>query len=663
MTTPMDTVIQKLFATGANPKQRGDTYTAKCPAHEDNTPSLSISPGSEPDSVLLHCFAGCTIDRITGALGLTPKDLFAPKQRTELQEIETYTYTNKDGEPVLRVHRYHPKTFRQSHWNGKGWQWGAGNTPKLLYRLPRVTEAIATGQTIYVVEGERDVHTLEQLGYVATTNAGGAGKFTEQHAHQLDGAKLVVVICDQDQPGQQHAQRVAAEINWLGITHHVMQPADGCKDITEHITQGFTIDQMHPMDPVDTTDPTTDPTDTTDTTDHGWNLANLTEVLSATYQPPTPTICERTDGHALFYLGRINALFGESGSGKSWVAMATCAEQINMGHHVVYIDYEDHVGSVAHRMIKLGCTPEAVKNLFHYINPMQPFNTLASIDLLELITTTNAQLVVIDSTGEAMALDGAEPNSDDSTASWFRSLPRLLAHQGPCVLLLDHMPKGSDANQGFAIGSQRKRAAIDGAAYRVEVGVAPAKGTDGHLKLITAKDRGGYYQHGRKVAEIDITDSATGINVTIKPPGTGLPTILMLRVSTFLNGKSRISQNQILTNVTGNKEATCVAIQKLVDLGYIERITVEGKNGGFRHTLIKPFNELDLMQTPNESTVSTDPNLPQTDMDTPDELTVSTSPTHSIVGEVGHGWVTKTDTPKTSTVSTEKGHTKPDLFS
>lgn len=659
----MDTVIQKLYATGANPKQRGDTYTAKCPAHEDNTPSLSVSPGTEPDSVLLHCFAGCTIDRITGALGLTPKDLFAPKQRADLQEIETYTYTNADGEPVLRVHRYHPKTFRQSHWNGTGWQWGAGNTPKLLYRLPRVTEAITTGQTIYVVEGERDVHTLEQLGYIATTNAGGAGKFTEQHAHQLQGAKLVVVIADNDTPGHQHAQRAATELNWLGITHHVMQPAHGHKDITDHITQGFTIDQLQPMAPVDPTDPT-DATDShTDPTDHGWTLADLADVLSANYQPPTPTICERTDGHALFYLGRINALFGESGSGKSWVAMATCAEQIKQGNHVVYIDYEDHVGSVAHRMIKLGCTKDAVQTLFHYINPMQPFNTLASIDLLELIATTNTQLVVIDSTGEAMALDGAEPNSDDSTASWFRSLPRLLAHQGPCVLLLDHMPKGSDANQGFAIGSQRKRAAIDGAAYRVEVGVAPAKGTDGHLKLITAKDRGGYYQHGRKVAEIDITDTPDGIAVTIKPPGTGLPTILMTRVSNYLIEQPNTSQNQILTGVTGNKEAIRVAIQKLVDLGYIQRIEVEGKNGGFRHTLIKPFNELDLMQTPNQSTVSTDPNRPPTDMDTPEELTVSTDPMHSLMGSEGHGWITKTDTPKTATVSNEKGHTKPDLFS
>lgn len=662
----MELVIQQLHTHGTNPKQRGDTYMARCPAHDDNTPSLSISPGTEPDSVLLHCFAGCTINQITTAIGITPKQLFKPKERTKNalgEETDCYTYTNADGEPVLRVHRFEPKTFRQSHWNGISWQWGAGDTPKLLYRLPRVQEAVQTGQTIYVVEGERDVQTLETLGLYATTNAGGAGKFTEQHAQQLVGASNIIIIADADQPGMDHAQRVAAEINWLGITHQIVRSATGHKDVTDHIRAGLTIDQLQPVDTTATTDPTVDTTDTTDT-DHGWNLANLTDVLSADYQPPTPTIGTRTDNKSLFYLGRINALFGESGSGKSWVAMATCAQQINAGNHVVYIDLEDHVGSVANRMIKLGCTPQAVMNQFHYINPMAPFNTLASIDLLQLITTTNTQLVVIDSTGEAMALDGAEPNSDDATARWFRSFPRLLAHAGPCVLLLDHMAKGNETNQGFAIGSQRKRAAIDGAAYRVEVGVAPAKGLEGHLKLITAKDRGGYYQHGHKVAEIEINDSNTGINVTIKPPSTGLPTILMKRVCEYLAANPNASQNAIIKGCKGNEDALRIGIQKLVDLGYVDRIETAGKGSAFKHILAKPFNELDLMQTPETPTDATDANLSQTDMATPTDSTVATSAMHSIMAEDGNSCSHEKDTPENTTVANDNGNSYlPDLFS
>lgn len=52
-----------------------DQYIARCPAHGDKSPSLSIR---EVDGkVLLHCFAGCTPEEIVGALGLSLKDLFA----------------------------------------------------------------------------------------------------------------------------------------------------------------------------------------------------------------------------------------------------------------------------------------------------------------------------------------------------------------------------------------------------------------------------------------------------------------------------------------------------------------------------------------------------------------------------------------------------------
>jgi hypothetical protein len=50
-------------------------YSARCPAHADKSPSLSIREGDD-GRLLVHCFAGCTIDEITGALGLRVADLF-----------------------------------------------------------------------------------------------------------------------------------------------------------------------------------------------------------------------------------------------------------------------------------------------------------------------------------------------------------------------------------------------------------------------------------------------------------------------------------------------------------------------------------------------------------------------------------------------------------
>lgn len=50
-------------------------YIARCPAHDDHSPSLSIRE-TEDGTVLLHCFAGCAVNDIVDALGLKITDLF-----------------------------------------------------------------------------------------------------------------------------------------------------------------------------------------------------------------------------------------------------------------------------------------------------------------------------------------------------------------------------------------------------------------------------------------------------------------------------------------------------------------------------------------------------------------------------------------------------------
>ncbi len=51
-------------------------WRARCPAHHDERPSLSIAEGTD-GRCLLHCFAGCSVDEIVAALGLQTEDLFA----------------------------------------------------------------------------------------------------------------------------------------------------------------------------------------------------------------------------------------------------------------------------------------------------------------------------------------------------------------------------------------------------------------------------------------------------------------------------------------------------------------------------------------------------------------------------------------------------------
>ena len=84
---------------------------------------------------------------------------------------------------------------------------------RVLYRLPEVIEAVELGYPIFVVEGEKDVETLRNLGLDATTNPGGAGKWRKEHTEVLAGADLVVIIPDNDEPGRKHAQDAAESLN------------------------------------------------------------------------------------------------------------------------------------------------------------------------------------------------------------------------------------------------------------------------------------------------------------------------------------------------------------------------------------------------------------------------------------------------------------------
>jgi hypothetical protein len=57
-------------------------WLAKCPAHDDRRPSLSIREADD-GRVLLYCWSGCSTADVIDAIGATWGDLFPPKSRTD----------------------------------------------------------------------------------------------------------------------------------------------------------------------------------------------------------------------------------------------------------------------------------------------------------------------------------------------------------------------------------------------------------------------------------------------------------------------------------------------------------------------------------------------------------------------------------------------------
>jgi hypothetical protein len=68
-------LLDSLETAECGPRRSGVGWLSLCPAHEDRSPSLSVREGHD-GRVLVHCFAGCGPEQITGALGLRSCDLF-----------------------------------------------------------------------------------------------------------------------------------------------------------------------------------------------------------------------------------------------------------------------------------------------------------------------------------------------------------------------------------------------------------------------------------------------------------------------------------------------------------------------------------------------------------------------------------------------------------
>lgn len=124
-----------------------------------------------------------------------------------------------------------------------------------IYRLPEILEEVKTGETIFVVEGEKDVDAAREIGLCATTNPGGAGKWRKDHSESLQGASLVVIIPDNDKAGLKHVEAVTKQlVGQVEEVRIVELPGLGeGGDFSDWIAAGGSVDDLCEL--VQSTDP------------------------------------------------------------------------------------------------------------------------------------------------------------------------------------------------------------------------------------------------------------------------------------------------------------------------------------------------------------------------------------------------------------------------
>lgn len=330
-----------------------------------------------------------------------------------------------------------------------------------------------------------------------------------------------------------------------------------------------------------------------------WSYVDLEPFVNGDHTIPPPTVLERTDGLALLYAGKVNAIYGESETGKSWIVLEACRQQLAAGAHVLYLDFEDTAQTLVGRLLALQTPPEAIVERVWYARPDENFEDAGRKRLDEMLTV-HPTLCVVDGVTEAMHLLRLAPNDNEDAAAFNARLLRPLAETGAAVVSIDHVTKDRQTRSRYAIGAQHKLSAIDGAAYATETVKPFGRGLTGLVRITVNKDRPGFIRGacgGRAAGMAELASDGEHVTVTIgsdtssgsSEDGGGFrPTHLMEQVSRLLEDGEQRSTNYIERGIRGKADVVRLALDVLVREGYIDR-QIRGQ--AHLHTVLRAFRD------------------------------------------------------------------------
>jgi len=323
--------------------------------------------------------------------------------------------------------------------------------------------------------------------------------------------------------------------------------------------------------------------------------------LDGEIEQPEPEFLARNDGHRLFYRGKINALLGESESGKTWVALLAVKQALEIQQKVIYLDFEDSGKGILSRLRSLGLENRHFAN-FTYANPDQNLTLNERMDLVDALTEIVPELIILDGVNAAMTLLALDLTSNRDATFFSQQLLKPLALSGACVITIDHVPKSKDNRGNYAIGAQAKRADINGCAIAVEVTQPFGKCMNGELNLKVTKDRPGAVREHSKEAKfagtVELRSTAEGmVTMTIISPqmvagDRTRPTHLMEQVSKTLEASTMpLSKSAVIKEVKGKTEWVLVAIQNLIDEKFVA--IENGSRNALNLKLLRQYREAD----------------------------------------------------------------------
>jgi len=447
--TAYERIDAALVERGFGPIRDG---LARCPAHDDRHPSLSVSRGR--DRALVHCHAGCKPEAIVEGLGMSVADLFdqarthgARNEHAEPRIVATYVYTDERGDPLFEVQRLEPKDFRQARIDaggrrvtGKGCMDGVRLVP---YHLPEVIAAVAADDPVYVCEGEKDADRVRAANCVATCNPAGAGKWREEFGAFFSRAADVRaadvrVIADRDEAGYKHAAEIASNLLAHGAVVRVFESAHG-KDVSDHFDAGGSLEDLVEIDPTERASRCKREAHGDGGPSGALRFTTLSELFARSPDEAPDALVE-----GLLNLGSLAALVAKPKAGKSTLAralaLAAATGQDFMGRPtrqgaVWYLALEDKPDEVARHLRLMGATSEEP---IRFVFGPTPENAVAQLH--DLAAIEKPALIVIDTLQRLARV--RDLNDYAAVTLAFDPILQLARLSGACVLVLHHAKKG-----------------------------------------------------------------------------------------------------------------------------------------------------------------------------------------------------------------------------
>ena len=371
-----------------------------------------------------------------------------------------YDYYDGDGVLAYQVLRFdNPKTFRQRRPDDRGgWINSIKDIDPLPYNLPAIMQNPQA--PVFIVEGEKCADALIELGLIATTNSGGSKNWKPELAQHF-ADRNVVVLPDNDEAGQAHADTVIAALHGTvgkikrldlpnlppkGDVADWLQAGNGKKVLLELARQAPVVEVAPEPKP------------------------DIYPLYDEHYLMTMPPVEWMIDG--VLTKHGFSVMYGAPGTGKSFIAIDMA---LSMAHGLAW-----H-GRATRQGVVLYIAGEGVGGLGKRVKAWKLHNQVEDTGLLRVLPmavdmmdeeSIDKLLRTIDSLDEqfsclvidtvARSMTGEENSATDMSA-FIRGCDAVKHHTGCGLLAIHHA--GKDASRG--INSMRGSSALAGAADTV----------------------------------------------------------------------------------------------------------------------------------------------------------------------------------------------------